>query len=130
MTLQAGMKLEKEWDVTDARTAAACGSGSLPVFGTPFLVMLFEITACELIQSALEPGTTTVGTGLDIQHSAASPVGMRVRAVVELVGVDRRALTFAVEAYDAAGKIGGGTHTRFIVDAEKFLNKTRTRLPQ
>lgn len=128
MALQVGMKLEKEWEVTPQRTAAACGSGSLQVFGTPFLVMLWENTACELLQNELDEGTTTVGTSVEIQHTAATPMGAKVRAVVELTAIDRRALTFSVEAFDEGGSIGSGTHQRFIVESEKFLKKAQSRV--
>ena len=68
-----------------------------------------------------------MGTRLDITHDAATPVGMAVRAEAEVTGLDRRRVVFAVRAFDEAGLIGGGVHERFVVGAEKFLAKARSR---
>lgn len=113
--------------VTDEVTAATVGSGMLPVFATPSMIALIEKAAAESVASDLEPGMTTVGTKLDIAHTAATPVGMAVRAETELSEIDGRRLVFTVRAFDEVGEIGSGTHERFIVNAEKFLAKTNAK---
>ena len=100
--------------VTPENTAAAVGSGSLPVFATPYMIALMENAACNAIADALEDGQSSVGTKLDVSHDAATPVGMHVTAKAELVEVDRRRLVFRVTASDDAGPIGQGTHERFL----------------
>ena len=72
----------------------------------------------------------SAGTHLDISHDAASPIGMKVWAEAEVTAVEGRKLTFAVSAYDEAGKIGGGTHERFIINPEKFLARVQAKLNQ
>lgn len=114
-------------EVTDKVTAAAVGSGMLPVFATPSMIALIEKAAAESVAPQLEAGTTTVGTRLDVAHTAATPVGMTVRAVTELIEIDGRRLIFTIQAFDDAGEIGSGTHERFIVNAEKFLAKAEAK---
>ena len=113
--------------VTDEVTDAAVGSGMLPVFGTPSMIALIEKAAAESVAAGLDPGMTTVGTRLDIAHTAATPVGMAVLAEAELSEIDGRRLVFTVRAFDEAGEIGSGTHERFIVNAEKFLAKAEAK---
>lgn len=113
--------------VTDEVTAASVGSGMLPVFATPSMVALIEKVAAESVASSLDAGMTTVGTKLDVAHTAATPVGMTVRAETELTEIDGRRLIFTVHAFDDAGEIGSGTHERFIVNAEKFLAKAEAK---
>ncbi|MBP5644736.1 MAG: dihydrolipoamide acyltransferase, partial [Bacteroidales bacterium] len=71
----------------------------------------------------LDEGQGTVGTLVNVTHSAATPVGMRVWCDSELVEVDRRRLVFSVKAYDECGPIGEGTHERFVIDSAKFQAK-------
>ena len=114
--------------VTDEVTAAAVGSGMLPVFATPSMIALIEKAAAESVAPQLDAGMTTVGTKLDVAHTAATPVGMTVRAETELTEIDGRRLVFTVRAFDELGEIGSGTHERFIVNAEKFLAKAEIKL--
>ena len=109
--------------VTQENTAAAMGSGALPVFATPAMVALMEKTAMESILDALEEGKGTVGTSISAKHLSATPVGMKVTCQSELVEVDKRRLVFKITASDACGVIGEAEHERFIIDNEKFLAK-------
>ncbi len=109
--------------VMDTNTAAAVGSGSLPVYATPAMAALMERAAAELCAAGCPEGWTTVGTEIAIQHKAATPVGLTVRAVAEVTAVDGRAVSLKVTAYDAREEIGAGTHTRFAVAVEKFMAK-------
>lgn len=113
--------------VTEENTAKAMKSGSLPVFATPALAAAIEAASVDCIGDALEPGETTVGTSLNLSHTAATPVGMQVRAEAELVEIDGRKLKFKATAYDDAGVIGTAEHERFIVQAERFLTKTNEK---
>ena len=124
MSLTVGMKGRCETVVTMENTAAAVGSGLLPVFGTPMMIGLMENAAVNAIEKELAPGEGSVGTSIDITHDAATPIGMKVWAEAEVTAVDGRALTFAVTAFDEAGPIGKGTHTRFLIQEERFMTKT------
>ena len=109
--------------VTRELTAAYMASGLVASFATPALVALMENAAFNAVKAFLAEGQTTVGTEVNIKHLAATPVGMTVRARAELLEHDGRKLVFKVEAWDDVDKIGQGTHTRFIVDVERFQQR-------
>ncbi len=122
--LQVGLRGEESVTVTAQNTAKMMGSGLLDVFATPALVALFEGAAL----NALEPfEVSSVGVALDIQHLAATPLGMQVRAVAELVEIERRRLVFRVQAYDEVELIGEGRHERFLIDDALFLTKVKAK---
>ena len=128
MSIEIGRKGRAETIVTPENTAQAAGSGLVPVFATPWMAALMENAAVNAVQGALASDQGTVGTRLDVTHDAATPVGMRVWAEAEVTAAEGRKLTFAVSAYDEAGKIGGGTHERFIIQTEKFLARVQAKL--
>ena len=126
--LDTGIRGERTVEVTPENTAEALGSGTLPVFATPAMIALIEATASESVAPHLDEGSSTVGTHLDVAHSAATPVGMSVTCVTELVEIDRRRLVFRVTVTDGKGEIGSGTHERFVVDNAKFMSKAQSKL--
>ena len=127
MSLQVGARGRAECVVNEENTAAAVGSGLLPVFATPAMVALMENAAVNAVQASLAEGEGTVGTRLEVSHDAATPVGMKVWAEAELTAVEGRKLTFAVAAFDEAGPIGRGVHQRFVIQNEKFLAKAQAK---
>ena len=128
MEITVGMKGEVGTVVEREDTALEVGSGSLLVYATPCMVAMMEGAACEAIAEALGEDKTTVGIELNIAHIAATPVGMEVRAVAEVTAVEKNIITFRVEAFDEAGKIGEGTHKRAVVTAQRFLDKVYAKL--
>ena len=116
--------------VTENLTAAAVGSGLLPVFSTPSLIAMMENAAVNALAGTLDEGVTTVGTMISIEHLAATPLGMEVTATAVLTEQDGRAYTFEVEAHDGVGLVGKGTHKRFAVKSEKFMAKAESRKAQ
>lgn len=126
--LKAGLKKEETVMVTDKNTAIAIGSGSLPVFATPALAALWEKAAAELVEKQVPPEWTSVGTLLSIEHIAATPIGMLVTGKVELLEVQGRKLIFSVQAFDAHEEIGHGTHERFLVKRESFMQKAINKI--
>ena len=126
--MEAGIKGHQEIIVTKEITAKSMGSGAIDVYGTPAMILLMEETAQQSVAPHLDAGQGTVGTELNIKHLAATPVGMKVWCDTELIEVDGRRLVFRTEAFDECGKIGEGTHERFIVDNEKFQQKTDSEL--
>lgn len=128
MEITVGMIGEVATEVEREDTAAEVGSGSLLVYATPCMVALMEGAACEAISDAIPEGKTSVGTELNISHIAATPVGMQVRATAEVTAVEGSMVTFKVEAFDEAGKIGEGTHKRALVTTQRFLDKTYAKL--
>lgn len=126
--LEAGLKGVQTLIVTPEVSAKVMGSGALDVFATPAMIMLMEKTAWSSVQSELEEGCGTVGTRLEIDHLAASPIGMEIRCESELTAVEGRKLTFKVECYDSKGLVGQGKHERFIVQNEKFQARANSKL--
>jgi len=126
-SLKPGLVAQASETVTDGNTAAALGSGGLPVYATPAMIALMEKAAFAAAAPHLPPGWSTVGTEVNVRHLSATARGMKVTARAELLSVDGRALHFSVAAHDEAGKIGEGEHSRFIVEKEKFMAKTESR---
>jgi predicted thioesterase len=118
-----GLTGSKELVVELRHTASHLGSGGVPVYATPMMVLAMEEAALSAVDPLLEPGKATVGFSLDVRHLAATPLGMRVTAKAELLSVDGRMLTFRVEAFDEAERIGEGTHVRAVIDMERFKAK-------
>ena len=128
MEITVGMVGTASTVVEREDTAYEVGSGSLLVYATPCMLALMEGAACDAIAGALNDEKTSVGTQLNISHLSATPVGMEVRAKAEVTEVDGNAITFQVTAYDESGKIGEGTHKRFIVATQRFLDKAYAKL--
>jgi predicted thioesterase len=126
--VKPGIRGKAEDTVTDANTAFSYGSGGLPVYATPAMVALMEKACVAAVDKLLPPGFSTVGTELNVKHLTASARGMPVWAEGELLALDGRALSFRVEAFDTAGKIGEGSHGRIIVENEKFLKKAEEKI--
>ena len=122
-----GIRGRLEQTVTDAMSAARVGSGLVDVFATPMIIALMERTCNESVLPYLAEGQGTVGTHVDVSHSAATPVGMRVWCESELVEVDNRRLLFKVKAFDDCGAIGEGLHERFIIDTVRFAAKAMSK---
>ncbi|WP_426245438.1 thioesterase family protein [Nocardioides sp. LHG3406-4] len=117
------MEARLTFTVTDADTAVAMGSGSLPVLGTPRLLAWCEAATCAALEPTLAAGSTSVGTRVTLEHLAASPVGAEVEVSAAASYVDGRLHRFTVSARHAgdAKLVGTGEITRIVVDGERFL---------
>lgn len=122
-----GAAHEEEEIVTPEKLASAVGSGEVPVYATPCLAALMEKAARILVQPWLEEGITTVGTALQLTHTAATPEGAAVRARAELIEADGRRFVFRITASDEAGSIGECIHERCTVKTARFLEKAQAR---
>jgi predicted thioesterase len=123
--MEIGLSYTSTATVDNTNTAAALGSGDMDVFATPAMVALMENAAMNAVAPHLEQGQTTVGTQISTNHIKASAFGTTITASAVLTAVDGRSLTFAITAREGDKTIGEGTHTRFIVDRERFLAKLR-----
>lgn len=106
--------------VGDADLATALGSGDVPVLGTPAVLALCEAATVAAITELLEPGTTSVGAHIELDHVAPSRLGAVVEAHAEVADVDRTRVTFRVEAREGDDLIARGTVVRYIVDRARF----------
>jgi fluoroacetyl-CoA thioesterase len=128
-TLRPGLRHSETILVTDRLIVpemADCFSSFAampPVFATAYLVAFVEWTCVRALADHLLDGEATVGTKVEFSHDAATPVGMRSTAAIELVEMDGRKLRFRVECRDARDPIGAGYHERFVIDEARFLAK-------
>ncbi len=125
--LSTGMTFEKTLTVTEALTAGQLHLRGIYVLSTPEMVRFVEHCALQGVQPFIQPNQNTVGTRVDIRHLAGTPMGMKVTARCTLVEIDRRRLVFQFEVHDELEKVGEGTHERFIVDAEKQLQRIQEK---
>ncbi len=121
--LKVGATAESSVVVTESNSAATLGSGDLAVFATPAMIALMENAAMKAVAKLLPEGSTTVGTEMNSSHIKASGMGAEITATAVVTAVEGRKITFTVGARDGEGIIGEGTHTRFVVDREKFMSK-------
>ena len=113
--------------VEDRHTAPHVGSGLAPVLATPVLVNLFEAAALAVIEDKLPPGMQSLGTRLDIKHTAATPTQMQVEVSAILKKIEGRNLTFELVARDEVEQIGSGSHQRVVVDRDKFIHRVQSK---
>ncbi len=111
--------------VTEERLAVNVGSGGLRVLATPAVAALLEKAAFELLEEHMPEGITTVGTSISIEHTRATAFGAEVTATAKLIESDDRKYVFTLSASDHAGEIAHGTHVRFTVKAERFMEKLK-----
>jgi fluoroacetyl-CoA thioesterase len=123
MPVKAGQSARVELVVTEADTAVALRSGEVPVLGTPRLLALVEQATVEAIAGQLNPGETTVGMKVQLDHLAPSAVGHAVVAEATVEKVAGRRVAFTVSVSDDRGLVAVGRVTRVVVDTEKFLAK-------
>lgn len=108
--------------VEEKDTAIVHKSGGLPVYATPAMIALMENAAFSLLK---EDGKDSVGTEMNVKHLRACLTDTEVTALAEITCINGNWVTFKVSASDGKGEIGNGIHTRYIIDAEKFMNKLR-----
>ncbi|MBR6013161.1 MAG: thioesterase family protein [Selenomonadaceae bacterium] len=125
--LKVGLKNSAESFVTENDTALSVSSGSLKVLATPKMIALMEKAAADLVEKILPKNFTSVGISLNIQHTAPTPVGIKISAAAEIIEVNDRKILFEIIAEDEQGEIGRGKHERFIVDREKFQKKADSK---
>jgi len=129
MAIEPGLVGEYTTVVKESDTAAAVAGGNLPpVLSTPRVVSLLETTAHSAIEEFLAEGQTSVGVSVQLNHTAATPVGIQVRFRLELLEVDGRRLRFKVEAWDEVEQFASGEHERFIIDYSRFAERLEKKV--
>ncbi len=122
-----GLTGEQTTTVTEAQTARHLGSGGVMVFATPSMIALMERAAVAAIDHLLPEGQASVGVMVNVRHLAATPLGHQVRARAEVTGVEGRQISFRVEAWDEKELIGEGTHTRFVIDLARYMQRLESK---
>ena len=123
MPLEPGLSAALDLVVGEDDTAIALHSGSVPVLATPRVLALGEQAAVEAVATALEPGQTTVGMRVQLDHVAPTAVGGKVTCEATLEKVAGRRLTFTVSVTDARGLVAAGRVTRVVVDTDRFMER-------
>ena len=118
-----GLTAQVELTVTDADTAPAVGSGDVPVLGTPRVLALAEAATVAATATGMPPGSTTVGTRVELEHLAPTVVGRTVRAQALLATVDGRRLSFEVTVSDGDQTVARGRVDRILVDRQRFVER-------
>lgn len=132
-TLEVGAKAEASLVVQESDTARAMSLDATddfpPVFATTRMIGLMEIAASRLMQPLLRAGQLSVGVGVNVRHTAATPVGGAARAVATFLGMEGKLYRFRVEAFDEGGPIGEGEHTRAIIATARLIEGASKRRP-
>jgi len=126
-SLKPGLIVDFKYKVPESKTVPYLfpdipeGQVMPKVFATGFLVGLFEFSCIKALNPHLEwPKEQTVGIGMNMTHTAATPEGMTITVKGKLEKMEGRKLTFSLEAYDDVEKISEAIHDRFVINAEKF----------
>lgn len=116
----------EEREIVNANNVATVvGSGSVEVFATPAMIALMEKTANNSLRNHLPEGCVTVGVEINTKHIKASGLGKEIVCKSELIKVDGKKIFFNISAYEGEDLIGQASHTRVVVDKEKFLNNLK-----
>jgi len=121
LNLKEGIKEVKEITVTENDLATEVGSGLLKVYATPKMIVLMEKTSYSLIQPYLPNGYSSVGIEVNVKHLHATPPKMKVKCESVLKKIKGKRLLFEVNAWDEKQHIGTGTHTRYVIDIDRFI---------
>lgn len=124
-TITKGIKGEHHIIVTDENTATRYGSGLVDVFATPAMIALMEQTSLQSIAWLLPHDKTSVGTEVCVKHLRATPVGHKLRCESRVTEVQGRKVIFEVSVWDDQILVGHGSHTRMVVDKEKFMAQSK-----
>ena len=114
--------------VAPEHTAPRVGSGRIAVLATPVMINVIEAAALAAVEQLLPAGHQSLGTQLDVGHYAATPVGMGLRATAAVTRIEGRTIEFRVEAFDDKERVGDGTHTRVVVNVERFDQRVQRKL--
>ncbi|MEM1901376.1 MAG: thioesterase family protein [Candidatus Nezhaarchaeales archaeon] len=126
LNLSAGLRFSKKYNTSSLNSARYMGSGDVDVLATPAMIAFMENACLTAVEDKLPEGFTTVGTLVNVTHTAAVPVGVEIEVRGTLLSVNGRRLTFWVEAWWNNKKIGQGVHERVVVNRVEFLNRLKT----
>jgi fluoroacetyl-CoA thioesterase len=114
--------------VGDDDLASKLDASLARVMSTPTMIGMMEMAAIDAIRSYYDAGETSVGAGIDVQHSAATPPGHKVRAEAEVTKCEGRRLEFKVTAFDEVEQVGSGIHKRAVIDGAKFNERLKAKI--
>lgn len=119
--------VSREKTVPQLYPESDCFRGMPEVFATGFMVGFMEWACMEALKPFLEADEQTVGTLINVTHEAATPIGMEVSATVRCLEVDGKRTVWEIVARDEVDVIGRGTHERFLINSEKFIQRLNAK---
>lgn len=126
MNIEINKEFNKTYLVQENNTAKNMGSGDLDVLATPSLVAFMENAAKEYLNTFLPEELGSVGSNININHIAPTLVGKEITVQGKITEIIKeKIIIFSLEAYEQDKKIGDATHTRVIINNEKFLSKLK-----
>lgn len=125
--ISIGTKGEFNLLVTNEVAIDFMGNQTARVLSTPHLIGYLELTCRNAVKNLLDAGYDTVGTHVDIKHLAATPIGLHVKFLAEVIAVEDRRIQFKVEAYDEKEKVAEGTHERFVINVARFGDRVQAK---
>jgi fluoroacetyl-CoA thioesterase len=123
-----GLSRERQQVVTRERTAVHVGSGSLGVYATPAMLALVEVTAREFLDELLDDTQTTVGTAVTLKHLAPTPEGETVNVRIQIASIEGNIVQLNAELWDRVEKVGEASHTRAVIDVDRFLKRVNAKI--
>jgi fluoroacetyl-CoA thioesterase len=126
-TVHIGLTREETFTVEEQHAAAHVGSGGSRVLATPWMIAFMERVSYRLLAEHLGEGESSVGVLVNIRHLAPTPVGASVRVKAEVERLENSQVTFTVDAWDQAEKIGAGSHQRAVIDEDRFLRRVAAK---
>ncbi|MEO8662717.1 MAG: thioesterase family protein [Bryobacteraceae bacterium] len=127
LRIEPGVSAESRILVTHEVAVDFMGNEDARILGTPYLIGYLELTARSAVKPLLDEGDDTVGTHVDVRHLAATPLGMHVRFHAVVTEVEGRRVRFRLEAFDEKEKVAEGTHERFVVTVDRFVERLKAK---
>ena len=125
-SLAPGVRRVEHVTADDSNTISFLGDG-LRVFSTPSMVHAVEYACFRLIAEHLDPGESSLGVHVGMDHLGVTPIGHRVEIAVTARAVEGRKVTLDAEVRDAVEIVGRGVHVRVVTEVERFRPKVRTK---
>jgi predicted thioesterase len=125
-SLTVGLSTTNRITVDDRRTIDFMGAEGR-VYATPELVRDIENTCRDFLMAHCEAGEDSVGTRIELDHLAATPLGMGVEITAWVIGVEGRRVTFEFSARDNVEEVARGKHARFVVDTLRTMQRLKAK---
>jgi fluoroacetyl-CoA thioesterase len=125
-TLRPGVSRTNKFTIDKERTIGFMGEEGR-VYSTPNLVRDIEHTCRDLILEHGDAGEDSVGIEVSLRHLAPTLPGMMAEITVTVSAVEGRKVTFDVAAKDNLEAISAGTHSRFVVDKAKTVERLKAK---
>ncbi|MCC7166615.1 MAG: LysR family transcriptional regulator [Rhodospirillales bacterium] len=126
-SLVAGISTTRRVPIDKGRTISFMGEDGR-VYATPSMVLDIEQNCRDFLLEHLDPGEDSVGTRVEVDHLAATPLGMNVEFTITIAEVKGKAVTFEITAKDELDPVCKGKHFRFVVDVAKTQERLKAKI--